>query len=158
MKNLTLFIVLFLTTVIGVSCQDQMSGLSKEEKFKEIAYSDLYAKYKTNFYNHALIVATKMFNDTAVNALIDQYPEKLHFKNFDRKLFENIRGGLLYYDSQIESDKLYDQLKEKYQYDTFSDEERAKIRAIYKQKTGGAQQAALNEKIKQYYINKAKKQ
>ena len=154
MKNL-IFLLFFGLITAGVACQDQNIP-TKTDKYREIATSDLYARHKENFYRRALVVATRAYDLKAVDSLLREYPEKLEMADFDKALFKNIRGGLNYYDIEVESYNLIKTLKDKYHYDQYTHEEKMKISAVFEEIDHGRHMELLQEKVAEYFKNKNK--
>lgn len=154
MKNLILLMV-FVLGAIGVACQDQ-SIPSKEDKFREIALNDLYAKHQENFYERAFVVATNAYDLKAVDSLFNKYPEKMEIVDFDKSLFKDIRGGWVYYEIALESHNLIKMLNEKFHFDKFSLDEVMKIDAIFDKLHNGRHQEVLKQRVAEYFTNKNK--
>ena len=154
MKNL-IFLLFFVLAAVGVACQDQ-STPTKTHKYREIAMSDLYARHQENFYRRALVVATRAYDRKAVDSLFRKYPEKLEMADFDKALFENIRGGLNYYDIEVESYNLNNMLDKEFHFDQYSHEEMMKIDAIFDEMHHGRHMELLQEKVAEYFKNKNK--
>lgn len=136
---------LFAIAVIGLlifSCSAQNHN---EERILEIAKSELYAQYKENLYFSSYLIATNSVDLQAISLLMDKYPQFNYLSEYDRSLFAQVRGGLVWYDNKIEFSKLYAQLDSLYHFSEFSVEEYKVISKLYEELTNQEGKRKLRE-------------
>lgn len=152
MKNLIVLFV-FALSVLGVACQDT-NTISRTDKIHEIAMSDAYMRYQESMYKRAYIVTINAHDLNAVDAILRAHPEKMEIIDFDKALFKDVRGGDLYYEMELETYNALKDLKEKYQYNLYSLEERIKMQKIFDAADGGRQMEKLRNKVNNFFTKK----
>jgi hypothetical protein len=152
MKNLVVLFV-FALSVLGVACQDTNS-ISRIDKIHEIAMSDSYTRYQENMYKRAYIVTINAHDLNAVDAILRAHPDKMEIIDFDKALFKDVRGGDLYYEIELETYNVLKELKEKYQYNLYSLEERIEMQKIFDAADGGRQMEKLRKKVNNFFTKK----
>jgi hypothetical protein len=152
MKNLVVLFV-FALSVLGVACQDTNS-ISRTDKIHEIAMSDSYTRYQENMYKRAYIVTTNAYDLNAVDIVLRAHPDKMEIIDFDKALFKDVRGGDLYYEMELGTYNVLKELKEKYQYNLYSLEERIEMQKIFDAADGGRQMEKLRNKVNNFFTKK----
>lgn len=111
MKKLSLLIITTFISLTLCTAQDK-----PEDALMQIASSQEYAKYKAAVYGSAALIAQNQVDLEGIRMVFKMNLFVENLEAIGKEAFSQIRGGVMWYEYQIETDKWVKALDAKYQY------------------------------------------
>lgn len=125
-----LFFLLLITSAL--SCQSQIDQSKMELNLEKIAEDQDYIIFQQKFSEHVTNLNNGKYDLEKIYNIIDNTPTiNSNPCSFGLDLFEGIKGGPKYRNLMCEIDQSLQNLNEKYNYASLSDEKRDLIRKTY---------------------------
>ena len=140
MKKLSLLIITTFISLTLCTAQDK-----SEDALMQIASSQEYAKYKAAVYRSAALIAQNQVDLEGIRMVFKMNLFVENLEAIGKEAFSQIRGGVMWYEYQIETDKWVKALDAKYQYLAIPVEKRSEIAKLYEQITGGVEKKQLRD-------------
>lgn len=150
MKKLS---IIFTTLIFLTACTAQEK---QEDILMQIASSQEYAKYKATFYGNAALIAQNQVDLDGIKMIFEKNPNVENLEAIGKEPFRKVRGGEMWYEYQVETDKWVKALDAKYQYLAIPLEKHTEIAKLYDQITGGKEKKQLRDAAFQHLQNRQK--